>query len=321
MKKNLLLFMLFSLLAGCVFAKPSDTPKAKNSYIVWTLNKAEKDTTANSISMDSVQIAYFNRFIGDSIRYYERDRLIQSELDFLRSEVSEVREKAAQGEYNSTKLWVRLLLFVLAGIVLGLAIYVFFLQRDLNDDSNGIENLKKEIEKRKKEIEDLKKEIGKSNGNASNKDIVSIESEIIKVKEENHKLNNRLKDLEHMLKETDLSYDRESAYTPNQQPTSKYVETQKLLYADSIIDGEFSHVKEQENDDTVFVLTLKSESIASVSIFRQAYGKVIANASYLEGCEKQIIGNSSVVIVREGEAEKGFNGKWKVVSPLKVEIR
>ena len=48
---------------------------------------------------------------------------------------------------------------------------------------------------------------------------------------------------------------------------------------------------------------------------------MLANASYLEGCEKQIIGNSSVEIVREGEAERAFNGKWKVVSPLKVEIR
>lgn len=304
--------MLFSLLAGCVFAKTSDTPKTKNSYIVWTLNKAEKDTTANSINMDSVQIAYFNRLINDSVRY--ENSLLQMELDSLQSELSAVREKAEQGEYNSTKLWVRLLLFVLTGIVLGLAIYVFFLQRDLNDDS-------KEIEKRKKEIEDLKKEIGKSNGNASNKDNVSIESEIRKAKEENHKLNRRLNDLEHMLKETDFSFDRESTYTSNQQPTSKSVETIKLLYADSIIDGEFSHVKEQENDDTVFVLTLKSESTASVAIFEKANGKVIANPSYLEGCEKQIIGNSSVVIVREGEAEKGFNGKWKVITPLKVEIR
>ena len=118
-----------------------------------------------------------------------------------------------------------------------------------------------------------------------------------------------------------VTFGEESSVIANQQTSPKPIETQKLLYADSIIDGEFSHVKERENDDTVFVLTLKSESAASVSIFRQAYGKVIANPSYLEGCEKQIIGNSSVVIVREGEAEKGFNGKWKVVSPLKVEIR
>ena len=83
----------------------------------------------------------------------------------------------------------------------------------------------------------------------------------------------------------------------------------------------FSHVKEQKNDDTIFVLKLKNENTASISIFEQAHGRVIANASFLEGCEKQIIGNSSVEIVREGKAERGFNGKWKVVSPLKVEIR
>ena len=124
MKKNLLLLMLFSLLAGCVFAKPSDTPKANNSYIVWTLNKAEKDTIANSINMDSVQIAYFNRLINDTVRY--ENSLLQIELDLLRSELSAVRKKAEHGEYNKTKLWTRIMLFSMAFLVIAILFYLVF---------------------------------------------------------------------------------------------------------------------------------------------------------------------------------------------------
>jgi hypothetical protein len=148
----------------------------------------------------------------------------------------------------------------------------------------------------------------------------SYDSEIRSLQNENRDLKNRVAALEDALRK-DVASGVESPVAANQQISSKPVETQKLLFADSIIDGVFSHVKEQENDDTIFVLKLKNENSATISIFKQAYGRVLANASYLEGCEKQIIGNSSVEIVREGEAEKGYNGKWKVVSPLKVEIR
>lgn len=311
MKKNLLLLMLFSLLAGCVFAKPSDTPKANNSYIVWTLNKAEKDTIANSINMDSVQIAYFNRLINDTVRY--ENSLLQIELDSLRSELSAVRKKAEHGEYNKTKLWTRIMLFSMAFLVIAILFYLVLRLRGLRDeivdvvrDSGRIKEWLNEFNNEKPSFRPVSK---------------SYDNDIRSLQNENRELKNRVAALEDLLKERNNPSKVKHSSTTEQQPSSKTVETQKLLYADSIIDGEFSHVKEQENDDTVFVLTLKSESTASVAIFRKAYGKVIANASYLEGCEKQIIGNSSVVIVCEGEAEKGFNGKWKVVSPLKVEIR
>lgn len=311
MKKNLLLFMMFSLLMGCVCAAPSTTAQ-KNSYIVLTYNKAAADSTVNSISMDSVQIAYFNRFINDPIPYYERGRLLRTELDSLRSELSVVREKTEHGEYNNTTLWVRILLFSLAFLLIAVLFYLVLRLRGLRDEivdvvrgSGRIKEWLNEFKNEKPLIRPISK---------------SYDKEISSLQDENRDLKNRVTALEDLLRKN-VTFGEESSVIANQQTSPKPIETQKLLYADSIIDGEFSHVKERENDDTVFVLTLKSESAASVSIFRQAYGKVIANPSYLEGCEKQIIGNSSVVIVREGEAEKGFNGKWKVVSPLKVEIR
>lgn len=313
MKKDLLLLMIFSLLMGCVFAKTSETSKPKNSYIVWTCNRAEFDSTNHAINMDTIQIAYFNRFLNDSVRYYERDSALRLEIESLRSELSAFKTKVEQGGYNSTKLWVRILLFSMAFLLIAILLYLVLRFRGLRDE---IVDVVKGSGRIKEWLNDYKND--KPSTKIAPK---SYDGDIRSLQNENRELKNRLVALEDMLKERNDSSDRERPMASEQQPSSGSVETQKLLYADSIIDGEFSHVKEQENDDTVFVLTLKSESAATVSIFRPAYGKVVANASYLEGCEKQIIGNSSVVVVREGEAEKGFNGKWKVISPLKVEIR
>lgn len=95
----------------------------------------------------------------------------------------------------------------------------------------------------------------------------------------------------------------------------------KMLFADSIVNGKFNRVKELPSDDSIFELNLKGDSNASVTIFKQAYNKVLANPSYLEGCEKQMLGNTSVYIDREGTAEKDDNGKWKLINPLKVVLK
>lgn len=289
----------------------------QQTNVVWKLAATANNNDSTSVAtivVDTNQILYMKAILSDCFNYLDADSLLKSDIDTLQLRLLRFQNKVEDGNFGHTQSWVRLLLFILAGIVLGLAIFVFFMQRDLNHDS-------KRIDKRRKEIEDLKEKIGKSNNNTPNKDTGSIEKEVVDLKKENRAINSRLEVLEHMLKERGFSSDRESSSTPNQQPSSKSVETQKLLYADSIIDGVFSHVKEQENEDTVFVLRLKSETDASITIYKGAYNKVLANASYLEGCDKQLIGNNSVEIVREGKAEKGFNGKWKVVSPLKVEIR
>lgn len=306
------LILLLMFLTLCMFAKSntSSASQTKNTHIVLTYNKTEMDTTPNSVTLDSARIVLFNRFLSDSIPYYRTDSLLRSELDTLQREVSQLITEAEEGGFGRTKSWVLILLFVLASLGLGIIVCVLFLQRNLKRNS-------KRIDKRKVEIENLQKAIERSQNNYRNQGASSIEKELKEIKIENSNLKNRVAALEDALRKNEAS----SMVASKQQSSLKPIETQKLLYADSIIDGVFSHVKEQKNDDTIFVLKLKNENTASISIFEQAHGRVIANASYLEGCEKQIIGNSSVEIVREGKAERGFNGKWKVVSPLKVEIR
>lgn len=306
------LILILTMGAFCAYAKTQTTAaKQKNTYIVLSPNKAEMDKMPNTVNMDSAQIALFNCFLNDSVLYYKTDSILRSELDSLRGKVSGIQAKAENGEYGGTKLWVRIMLFSLAFLLAVCVFYVILRLKGLRDEVVDVVKGSGRIK------EWLQDNFSKSSTSMVSK---SYDSEIRSLQNENRDLKNRVAALEDTLRKN-VAPGVESPVVANQQISSKPVETQKLLYADSIIDGMFSHVKEQENDDTIFVLKLKNANSATISIFKQAYGRVLANASYLEGCEKQIIGNSSVEIVREGEAERAFNGKWKVVSPLKVEIR
>jgi len=94
------------------------------------------------------------------------------------------------------------------------------------------------------------------------------------------------------------------------------------LYADAIINDKFNRVKEQPDDDTIFELKLSKagETRAKVVVFEPAHKRVIANPSFLEGCEKQILGNSTVTMQRDGIAQKEDSGKWIITTPPEVKI-
>lgn len=309
-KTGMILFLMFWIVG--MYAGTPSAAQQKNSYIVLTFNKAQRDTMSYTINMDSAQIDYFNHFLKDPVRYYEKDSALQSDIDTLCSKYLKFQKDVENGDYNTTVSWVRILLFSLAFLLVVNVLYLVLRLKGLRDEIVDTVTDSSRVK------EWLK--------NSTEKPVItpvskSYDGDIRNLQNENRDLRNRVAALEDMLKDRNTSSDMESPTTFSQQSSSRPVETQKLLYADSIIDGVFSHVKEKENDDTVFVLKLKSETTASITLYRGACNKVLANASYLEGCEKQIIGNNTIEIVREGEAEKGFNGKWKVVSPLKVEIR
>lgn len=307
-KVELILLMVFCIVG---IAIPKDT--APKKYLVLEFNRAEKDTINHSvINMDSAQIANFNFFIKDPVPYYKRDTIMQDSLKSLRNDFIDFQAEAKSGAYSNTMLWVRILLFSLAFLLIVIVLYLVLRLRGLRD-----------------EIVDVVTDSGRVKEwlkNSAEKQLItpvskSYDGDIRSLQNENRDLKNRVATLEDMLKKRNTSSDMESPATYSQRSSSRPVDTQKLLYADSIIDGVFSHVREYENDDTVFVLRLKNDTNASIMLYKGAYNKVLANASYLEGCEKQILGSNSVEIAREGEAEMGSNGKWRVVTPLKVEIR
>jgi hypothetical protein len=104
---------------------------------------------------------------------------------------------------------------------------------------------------------------------------------------------------------------------PQNQPQS--------FYADAIIDGKFNRVKETaDENETNFELKLNhaSDTTAKVIVYQGAYRRILANPSFLDGCEKQLIGNNytSVAMIKEGIAQKDSDGKWHITTTPEVKI-
>mgnify|MGYP003304622793 CR=1 FL=1 len=95
------------------------------------------------------------------------------------------------------------------------------------------------------------------------------------------------------------------------------------LYSDFIVDGIFNKVTETPNEDTVYELILDNGNgcSASVIIYQGAYSRILANRSFIDGCEIQIVGKNEVCIEKDGLAEKDNNGKWKLVRVPSIVIK
>lgn len=260
-------------------------------------------------------------YLNDSIINTLQDsiNILQDSIGALRSAMTDIQTKVTRGECGYTQSWVRIMLVIFAMMVFGLIVYVFVFLRNEMDDK--LTKFGQRIDRRKEAIAKLYETIDKLSNNTHNRDMNSVEKKVLGLEKKNDELLNKVTILEEMFREKNASYGLEPVVSTIQQSSSRHSDSQKLLYADSIIDKVLIRVREQENDDAIFVLKLKDNYRASITLYEQAYNRILANASFLDGCEKQIIGKNSIEIVREGEAEMGSNGKWKVVTPLKVEMR
>lgn len=100
----------------------------------------------------------------------------------------------------------------------------------------------------------------------------------------------------------------------------------KSLYADAIVQGNlFNKVQESAvNTETIFELKLLRavDTEAKVVVYPGAYKRVLANPSFLDGCDVQHSGSNynNVETVQEGIAHKNNEGKWQLSSKLKVKL-
>lgn len=304
---GLLLLLLFSY-------KTIYAASEKQSFEVkwkWAETATANDSLNDkTIIVDGNQITYLKTFLNDRIDYLETDSLLQVKIDSLQSSFLEFQLKVEKGDYCGTYLWVRISLIVLAVFLLLLIIYLIYRFGDLREEV--IENVTSS--NRVKEL------ISKINGrNDFSSQVKSYNEDIQGMRSENRELKNKVAQLENALKslETNRSFVIEKPRENNQLKSQV-----QLMYADYIDEnGVFSHVTEKPDDDTFFVLTMRGDDYASITLYQQAYGKIIANPAFLEGCEKQIIGSTTVIVTDEGVAKREGNGKWRVTQKAIVEIR
>lgn len=214
--------------------------------------------------------------------------------------------------------WIWLLIGLMTGFIIGTFLYyqLFVKKHEAehkrNEDELSRSNsfLSKEKLKVSNELSGLRLELKTLkrdyNGLVEENDLLRKEIE-------------KLKDTSTRLIETRT---REAASDRKNQESPTKPEPLTTLYADSIIDDYFVKVRETPSEDSIFVLHLNGENSADFGLYDTAYSKVVANPSYLDGCEKQVLCEiNQIEIVSKGKAQKEGNGKWKVINKLNVIIR
>lgn len=136
------------------------------------------------------------------------------------------------------------------------------------------------------------------------------------------KLEKKIKDLEDQ-KESALSQQKEAANPPaTRNRESLLFSSVRRYYAESIQDNRYVKVKETQTDDAIFEITVKPDkSAATVTVCKNAFRKVLANPSFLDGCDKQVSGNTTVIVEEEGTAERTDDNKWVIRKQIKVALR
>lgn len=76
------------------------------------------------------------------------------------------------------------------------------------------------------------------------------------------------------------------------------------FYSDFIIDGRFYRTKSQPDEDSFFELTKTSGNTYEIDIYKPAYRKILANPSFLDGCNTQIVGYNIVKVIERGIATR-----------------
>lgn len=301
------------LLSGYIIASTNKTQQViKIPVIVFELDTTTFKTN-EPLNIDSTQFAKIESFINDSTD-------LKKELERLKSDLSSLKVLIETNKKNTTTY--KILFYVLG--LLNVAILVFLL-----------------LDKKKRRDEILYTLTGrKRNKEASRlseweKGIVEMAVEKTKqiqlsapvgVRSNNIELMRTIEDLQKriaILEDDSRAKLAEDSVNIEKQPEIEEVPITKTLYADAIINGILNKVTEQPNDDTVYELILKTQTdnAATLTIFRDAYRRVLKNTDFIDGCEKQRINNiPNDLHVEKGEVLKQDTGKWKVTKRANVKF-
>lgn len=225
------------------------------------------------------------------------------------------------GEENtsSSVSWFWLLLSVMVGAIFGIFLfYVLYVKKQIQEQEHKNSELSQKYHNLKRE---------KSSDNSEmyglRSKIQTLEREKQKLLNENINLGEEIDRLKAIQSNTNKNRTTDAHHVPASQVPNQPAEPPTTLYADAIIDDYFVKVRETPNEDSIFVLQLNGKNSADFDIYANAYSKVVANPSYLEGCEKQILYETKQIeVLSKGYTQQvDVDGKWKVIKKLNVIIK
>jgi len=273
--------------------------------------KTYKDN--DTFVIDSTKLRQLKSFIADSTDITKKTACLESELTTLKQEILNDKRSIISS---------KILLFVIAVLIMAILVFII-------------------IDKKKRRDEILYTLTGKESNNDSHR-LPEWENKIIEkaVEKANQKkpddskqdstkskLDSTIKDLQEriaLLEDSKKTLpDDLSSQVEEQSKAVLSVPSSKTLYAEAIIDNSLHRITEQPNNDTIFELLLlkPTDKTADLMIFTDAYKRVLKNADFIDGCEKQRINKSPINLeIEKGEAQLQDNGKWQVTKKANVKF-
>lgn len=274
------------------------TPIGEGSAQV-TIRTKDESTSSKTIIDYTVRLPY------DSLKA-ERDSF-KAERDSLKAKINELLKQldnnghAPSNEWEFNKLGI--ILGIIAGLLLIILIIVLVLKKKADAQTLGSQTeLQGMIDDLEDKVQSLTKEKAELESQKSNweREKRSLEQEITGLRNKKAPV---------------------APIAPSPKPAPPQPQS---LYADAIVNGKFHRVKEQpDSAETNFELRLDSPTATSakIYIYSGAERRILANPAFLEGCEKQILGNSRVETTHPGLATKEGENNWVVTKKPEVIIR
>ena len=304
MKRLVIIFILCACSSICTAKTGSAQPESKQKPSTLTIKVdtvcVPLDSTL-AIQIDSATLSTFGQNLLEKRQY-------GVELDTLSARIDALSENKNGLPPNLVLIW-----FVI--LTLGLILIYFF-----------------HFVKRRDYIVNTVKESSRVNSWILSK-VRSVESSAFQStnpsRSENKALQKRIEELEEKIrileerKESPLSQQKQTVNSlAAKNRESQTVSSVRKYYAESIQDNRYVKVKELQTEDAIFEITVKPDkNTATVTICKAALGKVLANPSFLDGCDKQVSGNTSVNVEEEGTVERTDDNRWIVRKQIKVVLK
>jgi hypothetical protein len=251
------------------------------------------------IKQDSIKITA--KWISVAEFQAQQDSILWAEK--IQPKVSEL----VQPIENKAKL-LFILVIVLAVLIIGLTVFVFLVIDD-----------KKRFRKRFLYL------IDRENGERMNSFISKI---VLKAtpKTDNQPAKINQEELKNMIDEY-LSTKQEAEQKQQEiraEQQRVFIQNQpQKLFADAIVENHFNRISDNANDDTVFELYLKkaTDRTAEFTVYENAKRRVLKNADFIDGCDKQKINSNPVDLqIEKGTAILQDNSKWQISTKAKVKF-
>jgi outer membrane murein-binding lipoprotein Lpp len=207
------------------------------------------------------------------------------------------------------KFWDKILLFVLAAIVLALLVFIILDRKKRRDEilytltgRNKDGGIPRVTQWENEIVERAVNEAKQNWFNSKSYDIV-------------------IEDLQCRVTKLENDEQKTVPVPEIRQPSPPPEVSSSTLYANAIIYENFNKVNSNFNDDTVYELLLPTPNAKNTefTIYKNAYGRVIACPDLLEGCNIQKISdNPNSLNIEKGVATLQDDGKWKITQKAKV---